>query len=731
MAIKNFNAEKLILSTLTNDSAPTKFLSMSSGGDLKTTVLNYTAWDALESNVSTALSIGTITATTFAINSDGSSPDITLPEANTTQAGLLGADKWDEIVANSLKTSNIVQTNMSGISDTKANFNTSLSDGTFIFEGDARLTDDRDPTSHTLLGHTIAGETTGHVLAADSATTFSIRQLIGSEINNDQSWTAGITDITGETLSDLSDIPAEPTAGALEYYLKYNDTGDVFTWVNITTLGASTLSDLTDVSSATQTSGFVIASSGGNYAGRALVAGDIPALAYVATGITTLSGYGISDTKANFNTALSDGTFIYEGDARLTDDRDPTSHTLLSHTIAGETTGHVLAADSATTYSIRQLLGSEINNDSNWISNITGETLSSLSDIPAEPTAGALEYYLKYNDTGDVFTWVDITTLAGASALADLSDVTSATQTSGFVIASSGSNYAGRALVAGDIPSLSYLADNLTTLSQYAISDTKANFDTALSDGTFVFEGDARLTDARTPTSHTLLGHTIAGETTGHVLAADSATTFSIRQLLGSEISNTESWAADQTAISDFTGTKAQFDTACTDGNFVFDGDVIPVASGGTNIASYAIGDLLYASAATTLSKLADVAVGSVLISGGVTTAPSYGKVAIIHLNSELKDEKALGGDTEIDWVDGITFTKTLAAGWTATFANSVIGKTIMVVTTGDYTITWPSGVDASADFGDYDGTKRNVHFLTCVSTSIPLYSGSVKAYTI
>ena len=53
----------------------------------------------------TALSLGTITATTLGITSDGSVDDVVLPEANTTQAGLLGSNKWDEIVANSLKTS--------------------------------------------------------------------------------------------------------------------------------------------------------------------------------------------------------------------------------------------------------------------------------------------------------------------------------------------------------------------------------------------------------------------------------------------------------------------------------------------------------------------------------------------------------------------------------------------------------------------------------------------------
>jgi len=47
-------------------------------------------------------------------------------------------------------------------------------------------------------------------------------------------------------------------------------------------------------------------------------------------------------------------------------------------------------------------------------------------------------------------------------------------------------------------------------------------------------------------------------------------------------------------------------------------------ANGGTGQSSYTIGDLLYASSSTALSKLADVATGSVLISGGVGAAPSY-----------------------------------------------------------------------------------------------------------
>ena len=50
----------------------------------------------------------------------------------------------------------------------------------------------------------------------------------------------------------------------------------------------------------------------------------------------------------------------------------------------------------------------------------------------------------------------------------------------------------------------------------------------------------------------------------------------------------------------------------------------LAVARGGTNIASYTIGDLIYASGTTTLAKLPDVAVGSVVVSGGVGAAPTY-----------------------------------------------------------------------------------------------------------
>jgi hypothetical protein len=114
-------------------------------------------------------------------------------------------------------------------------------------------------------------------------------------------------------------------------------------------------------------------------------------------------------------------------------------------------------------------------------------------------------------------------------------------------------------------------------------------------------------------TSTTAYGLLAAGTTaTGaHQTLAAGATT---QILVGGGASALPAWGTDiPTAVT--IGSAYIYRAAGTD---------VAVADGGTNISSYAVGDILYASAATTLSKLADVAVGSYLRSGGVTTAPLW-----------------------------------------------------------------------------------------------------------
>lgn len=111
----------------------------------------------------------------------------------------------------------------------------------------------------------------------------------------------------------------------------------------------------------------------------------------------------------------------------------------------------------------------------------------------------------------------------------------------------------------------------------------------------------------------------------------------------------------------------------------------LTVAQGGTGITSYAVGDILYASAGTTLSKLADVATGNALISGGVTTAPSWGKIG---LTTHVSGTLAVGnGGTGLasgtsGGVLAFTATNTLASSGLLTANGVVLGGGAGVVPT-------------------------------------------------
>jgi hypothetical protein len=115
----------------------------------------------------------------------------------------------------------------------------------------------------------------------------------------------------------------------------------------------------------------------------------------------------------------------------------------------------------------------------------------------------------------------------------------------------------------------------------------------------------------------------VAPGTAGNVLTSDGTTW----QSSPGGASGVSSVSFSTTGLTPSTATTGAITVAGT----------LVAANGGTGQSTYTDGDLLYASGATALSKLADVATGNALISGGVGVAPSYGKIGLTtHVSGTL-----------------------------------------------------------------------------------------------
>ena len=157
-----------------------------------------------------------------------------------------------------------------------------------------------------------------------------------------------------------------------------------------------------------------------------------------------------------------------------------------------------------------------------------------------------------------------------------------------------------------------------------------------------------------------------------------------------------------------------------TTGDVVLAG-VLNAASGGTGQSSYTIGDLLYASGTTELSKLADVATGNVLLSGGVGVAPAWGKVELSslvtpnHITGTLQPGNGGTGQTsyangQLLIGNGTGLTKsTLTAGANITITNGA----------GSITISATASTGATGSFITADTPAKTVTVVNGIITAI------------
>lgn len=169
---------------------------------------------------------------------------------------------------------------------------------------------------------------------------------------------------------------------------------------------------------------------------------------------------------------------------------------------AATTTNRQALISDGTDIELRLLVEADISDLGTYLTDITGETLSDLSDIPAEPTGGSSNYFLNYADTGDTFSWVaqndafnyaigtgagtvaegnhthllaagatDVTATAAEVNLLDLSGLTAGWA----LIADTATTASWQAITESDISDLGTYAENLPDLGDVTITGSAAN----------------------------------------------------------------------------------------------------------------------------------------------------------------------------------------------------------------------------------------------------------------
>jgi hypothetical protein len=168
-----------------------------------------------------------------------------------------------------------------------------------------------------------------------------------------------------------------------------------------------------------------------------------------------------------------------------------------------------------------------------------------------------------------------------------------------------------------------------------------------------------------------------------------------------------------------------------------YNGTALPAVNGGTGQTIYTIGDLLYASSTTALSKLAAVASGQVLISNGAGVAPSYSAsptLSSLTLNTSSGPQLIFGGATS-NFINFQTIGSGAPTLTTRSVGTKVVYNSSLSASTVDYaagittnTLWWsvPSNINTN-QFAWYGATTQ-VGVLT--GTGNLSVTGEVTAYS-
>ena len=223
--------------------------------------------------------------------------------------------------------------------------------------------------------------------------------------------------------------------------------------------------------------------------------------------------------------------------------------------------------------------------------------------------------------------------LALASSILDLA-------TSGAAAGSYGSATQVPTITVDTYGRVTAVSNTTISIPGSAVTSAVANATFATSAGSATTAGFATTAGGLSGTLSVSGGGTGATSLTGYVVGNGAAAMSAVSTIPWTDISSTPTTVAGY-GITDAVPTSRNISTSAPlsgggplSSNLTISLGTVPADKGGTGQTTYAVGDVLYASAATTISKLAAVAVGKALVSKGTTTAPAWETLTPTHLST-------------------------------------------------------------------------------------------------
>ena len=258
-------------------------------------------------------------------------------------------------------------------------------------------------------------------------------------------------------------------------------------------------------------------------------------------------------------------------------------------------------------------------------------------------------YILTISDAGVSVPSVGSVTNTSVAADAAIAFSKLAPLTSGNVLVGSASNVPTSVAVTGDV---TISNTGVTSIASGAIVNADINASAAIAHSKLASMSSGNIlvgSSGSVPTSVAVTGDVTISNAGLTTIANDAVTFGKMQNVSGYSILGKPTTGSGDVAeigsssfmLESSTGFLRQSDAAAARSTLglgiLATQDTLSVATGGTGQSSYTIGDILYASGTTELSKLAGVATGNVLLSGGTAAAPFYGKVGLTtHVSGTL-----------------------------------------------------------------------------------------------